>query len=362
MTRESGGGCNVPSLAEAGARRGFVKKKRLIWLAVLAGLLAAGAAAAVLEPNRVVRGWLAGEPFFRWRPASYWKDVLRTEGSHDPPFRKALGEFRPKEVSVRVLLECARDPDPNVRRPALFVLADSAVRLDVIRDGLTNALNDPDPQCRLTALVGLAAYGQGARPAVPALVPLLHDPEDQVAFVADLTLWEIDPAAAREATGWREFTSDDWGFCMMLPGEPEESTISTPGIIPAITHQFLAVHGVSRYGVAISDYPEGAFFPPTDEERLEFGRNSVLAAFKAKGLTVTLSGDAPVEVGGRKGREFRVEAEGMGFVLSRIFWEGRRLYQVKVASQPRFLNARAAEYFLDSFRLKEGPEDAPKGR
>jgi hypothetical protein len=339
-----------------------VKKKRRLWLALLACLLVAGVAAAMLEPNRVVRGWLAGEPFFRWRPASYWKEVLRAEGGQGPPFRKALGEFYPKEAAVHVLIECAHDPDPNVRRPALFVLADSAVRLDVIRDALTNALNDPDPQARLTALVGLGAYGPGARSAVPALVPLLHDPEDQVAFVADLVLWDIDPAAAREATGWREFTSDEWGFSMMLPGEPEESTISTPGVIPAVSHQFLAVHGVSRYGVAITDYPEGAFFPPTDEERLDFGRNSVLAAFKAKGLTVTLSGDTPVEISGRKGREFRVEAEGMGFVRSRIFWEGRRLYQVKVASNPKFLNARAAEYFLDSFRLKEGPEDAPKGR
>jgi hypothetical protein len=40
-------------------------------------------------------------------------------------------------------------------------------------------------------------------------------------------------------------------------------------------------------------------------------------------------------------------------VRSRNFWVGRRLYGIMVACQPRFLNVRAADYFLDSFRLGE---------
>ena len=42
----------------------------------------------------------------------------------------------------------------------------------------------------------------------------------------------------------------------------------------------------------------------------------------------------------------------MGFIRYRLFWEGRRLYQVKVVSQPKFLNPKAADYFMDSFQIK----------
>jgi hypothetical protein len=336
-------------------------KRRWLWFAVFAlVLLSAVGAAAILEPNRIVLGWIAGEPFFRWRPASYWKKVLRADGEAGYPYRKASGEFSPKEVSLNVLLECARDPNPNVRRPALYVLAEGSVRLNAIRDALTEALADADPQVKLTSLVGLAGYGPRARSSVAAVVPLLQDPDVQVAFVANLALWDIDPAAARDATGWRQFTSDAWAFSVMLPSAPMESTVTAPGAFPSVNHMFLALEGgISQYGVTVLDYPEDVFFPPTDKERLDFGRDSTVAGFKAKGLTYKVADETPIEFGGRKGREFRVEVEEMGFVRSRIFWAGRRLYQVKVASQTRFLNAKAADFFMNSFRIMETAPAAP---
>jgi len=327
-------------------------KKRRRWLAALACLLLLGAiVGAIFEPNRVARGWLAGEPFFRWRPASYWKEVLRAAGDK-PPYPKGTGGFYPKEAALNVMLECARDPDPNVRKPALYFLSVGNPRLDKIREALTQALADPDPQARLTALNGLARYGPSAHSSVPAILPLLHDSEFQIAFVANLVLWDIDPAAVREATGWKQFTSGQWGYSVMLPGEPVESEASIPGPVPSVSHQVLAVEGgVSQFGVAVADFPAEGIFPPTDEERLDFGRNSVITGIKAKGLTPKLSGETAIELGGRKGREFLVEVEGMGFIRSRLFWEGRRLYQVKVASKPEFLNPKAADYFMDAFRI-----------
>jgi hypothetical protein len=65
-----------------------------------------------------------------------------------------------------------------------------------------------------------------------------------------------------------------------------------------------------------------------------------------------------VSQGRLSGREFLVEVEGMGQLRSRHFWVGRSLYTLLVAYQPRFLNARAADYFLDSFRLAEGKATA----
>ena len=286
--------------------------------------------------------------------------MLRAAPEDKPSYRKSRAELYPKAESLKVLLYCARDADPNVRRPALYRLVEGEVRLNVIRDALTDALADTDLQARLTAVNGLATYGPRARSSLPAIIPLLHDSEEQIAFVANLILWDIDPAAAREATGWRQFTSDDWGYSVMLPGEPTKSQLSIPGPVPSVSHQVLAVEGgVSQFGVAVADFPAEGVFPATDEERLDFGRNSVVAGIKAKGLTSKLSGETAIEVGGKKGREFLVEVEGLGFIRSRLFWEGRRLYQVKVASKPEFLNPKAAEYFMDSFRIKE-PEVQPR--
>jgi hypothetical protein len=46
---------------------------------------------------------------------------------------------------------------------------------------------------------------------------------------------------------------------------------------------------------------------------------------------------------------------------SRIFWVGRRLYHVSVGHVPEFLNARAADSFLESFRIEiERPTDPPE--
>ncbi len=342
------------------AKQGKIVKYRRRWLAGLACvLLLAAAVGAIWEPNRIVQGWLAGEPFFRWRPASYWKEVLRAAPGDKPPYRKSGAGLYPKEKALNVLLLCARDPDPNVRRPAVYLLAEGSVRLNVIRDGLTVALADPDPQVRLTAVNGLAGYGPRARSSLSALIPLLHDPEEQIALAVNLALWDIDPESAREATGWGHYASAAWGFSVVLPGEPVESKIPIPGPVPSVSHQVLAVEGgVSQFGVAVADFPAEGIFPPTEVERLNNGRDSVLTGLSATGLKLKVTSESPIEVGGRSGREFVVEVEGMGFLRSRLFWKGRRLYQVKVASKPEFLNPKAADYFMDSFRI-EGAEGPP---
>ncbi len=61
-----------------------------------------------------------------------------------------------------------------------------------------------------------------------------------------------------------------------------------------------------------------------------------------------------------RGREYLIEVEGLGRLQNRVFWVGPKLYGLIVAYKPEFLNARAATYFLDSFRLKEKTETPAK--
>ena len=54
--------------------------KKLVYIGLAVAVIAV-IAAAWLEPHRIVPGLLAGEPFHHWRPARYWREVLRTDGA-----------------------------------------------------------------------------------------------------------------------------------------------------------------------------------------------------------------------------------------------------------------------------------------
>src|SRR5439155_24696041 len=98
-------------------------KKRRRWPVVVSALLLVLAAlAAVLEPSSTVRAYLAGEPFYRRKPLRHWRELLRGQGRQGAISRDAWGEFWDGEAALPVLLACARDPDRNVRWPAVALV------------------------------------------------------------------------------------------------------------------------------------------------------------------------------------------------------------------------------------------------
>ena len=55
-----------------------MKCRRIMWMGLALVLLAvAGLAVAFLDPDARLRGWVAGEPFFRGRAATAWRHDLR---------------------------------------------------------------------------------------------------------------------------------------------------------------------------------------------------------------------------------------------------------------------------------------------
>src|SRR3954447_5065819 len=95
-------------------------RKRRIWFSLVAVFLfGAAVLTALLEPTHTVRGLLAGEPFYRGRPASSWREVLREHGRNGSIPVATAGQFRDAHSALPVLRECARDPDRNVRWPAI---------------------------------------------------------------------------------------------------------------------------------------------------------------------------------------------------------------------------------------------------
>jgi HEAT repeat protein len=60
-------------------------------------------------------------------------------------------------------------------------------------------LNDSENFVREEAIKSLQIFGPEAKPAVPALIKLLHDNDDSIREQATNALLKIDPQAAAEA-------------------------------------------------------------------------------------------------------------------------------------------------------------------
>jgi hypothetical protein len=101
--------------------------------------------------------------------------------------------------------------------------------------------------------------------------------------------------------------------------------------------------------VSVTEYPE-EFINNTPEEDRFNGIKSMVGV----GLEAKITNDrAAIEQAGHKGRELIIEAANGGQLKNRIFWVGRRQYAVMVAFVPKYLNYKAADYFLDSLQIGE---------
>jgi hypothetical protein len=335
-----------------------MKQPRRRLVLVLCILLVGGALAVILEPSGRGRAFLAGEPFHRFQPLRHWREILRQQGEQGSVSRDVRGRFWDFETGFPVLRACARDPDRKVRWPAIYLIGFFGRGNQAALTVLIEALEDEDTEVRLQACGGLGSWGVMARRAIPALEAARHDRELQVAYSADLALWEIDVPSAVVSCGWKPYRSAEWQFSVMLPGAPElsQKEVALP---PVMSHRFEAGHrlgneeNATRYSVAVCEYPEEAVRASTEKERLDSSRD-----FAVVGVNGKLVKEREIELSGRKGREQIIEVPDMGGILrARNFWSGRRLYIVQVVSKPAFLNAKAADHFLDSFRFE--PEKAP---
>jgi hypothetical protein len=328
-------------------------KKRLLWIYLPVTLLLGTAVlAALLEPTRSVRGLLAGEPFFRHRPASYWREVLRAYGRAGSIPREGGSYFFDARPAFPVLALCARDPDSNVRWPAIALLAKGDLRTQETFQLLLEALEDPDAEVRLRAALALSRWGTMARPAASALEDRLDDPDSRVACFADRALWQMDVPFALTATGWQRFKCTEFGFSVMMPPQAQrEDRALTED--QGTVHSFHVFHRAGShqlpawYGVVVTEYAEGT------------GRETHEAEWSpVPGAKVVEEQD--VRLGDLHGQERLFDVDKTRSLRTQVFRVGRRRYALVVDYDPRFLNSVAARFFFDSFRL-DGTSAKPTG-
>jgi hypothetical protein len=333
-----------------------MKRKKWIWLMV--GVLLVGVViAAAVEPKHRVLGLLRGEAFYQGRPTSYWREVLRADGEAGDVRNETITRFAGPSGS-KVLVECLKDPDPNVRWPAASLLGRRGNVLVVV-PALGEALHDPDREVRLQAIQTLAEWGTNAQAALADLVALHNDPDTQVRQLTDTALWEIDVDAALVAGGWKEFRSPEWDFSAVFPGcpdwrctaqspeLPEENNIPVGDAFGPISGRlFMGTHGASKCAVYVGEYADNLMKALSEGQRTANLRELTIESLGGQFLS-----EVPIEKNGLRGHE-QVFQVNDTLLRTRLFWADRRLYRVTVGSDRKFLNQKAADYFLDSFRLR----------
>jgi hypothetical protein len=338
------------------------KRRSRILLCILV-VLGLGAVAASVEPTGTVRAFIAGEPFYHLRPLRHWREVLRQCGQQRDIPPRTRGLFWDWTKAHPVLRACAKDPDANVRWPAVYVLGFQGEGSAEDLGTLTEALGDEALDVRFQAVLALTTWGPKARPAGTALADRLRDSDTRVAHMADIALWQVDPAGAPATCGWRLFRSPQWKFSVMLPGEPEASEEREP-LSGLPIHAFQSWHKVGseiipvRYFAAVTDYPKQVM-RTTEKERLDASRDAVPLGLTHFGMSGKVRSERAVEQGGLTGRDYIVDVGGGGLLRRRLFWRGTRLYNVGFATGKilKYFNERAAEFYLDSFRVDAAAED-----
>ena len=75
-------------------------------------------------------------------------------------------------------LEAVRDPDPRVRKTAIFKLGNVGPSDADVLPAVTTALKDPDAAVRREAILALVKFGPAAKEAAPILIDMRQHDRD----------------------------------------------------------------------------------------------------------------------------------------------------------------------------------------
>src|SRR4030042_4579780 len=146
--------------------------------------------------------------------------------------------------------------------------------------------------------------------------------------------------AGCKRVNWKEFSSANGKFSVMMPGEPQEQheTVKT-AVGPVDLYMHILDVGTSAYIVGYSDYPEDLIKNSEVNILLEGARNGAISNIRG-----TLVNEKDISIAGNPGKEFnfsvphRPELPNKGIGKSRIFLVGNRLYQCMVVGDKNTKN------------------------
>ncbi|HEX5706038.1 MAG TPA: hypothetical protein VFX96_02000 [Pyrinomonadaceae bacterium] len=158
------------------------------------------------------------------------------------------------------------------------------------------------------------------------------------------------PRPAPEAA-WREFTSNEGGFTVSLPGEPQARTVVTyTRSGPLYTNTVSSNDDdLNNFSVSWTSYEDDRLARRPVEKLFDRVREGLLKATGGRLLS-----DSPVNLDGHPGRAFAYETPDGDVHKFRVYVVSDKFYQVSTQTKAAANAPSAGERFLASFKLRAG--------
>src|SRR5262249_17212728 len=144
---------------------------------------------------------------------------------------------------------------------------------------------------------------------------------------------------------WIEFSPQEGGFSIMLPGEPSQRTLSTQTENGQVTSPlFELTKDAFKYCVTYMDYPFSV--GENDSDKL-LSMGAEMGITRVGGMVTS---NAPISINRYFGREVKGEMQGYLYQC-RVYLVGQRLFMLTVWVSSTETNSENATNFLDSFKL-----------
>jgi hypothetical protein len=153
---------------------------------------------------------------------------------------------------------------------------------------------------------------------------------------------------ACKGKSWQEFTSQEGGFSVLLPGQPKverQTTETAVGPLAFTMHTVELSFGSVAYIASYNDYPPSLI--------ADGDKNAILDGVVegALGSKANLKKSDPISIDGHPGREFTGTVKDGYEYTSRAYLVNQRLYQLNIVSTPGKVPAEDKKKYFDSFKL-----------
>jgi hypothetical protein len=237
----------------------------------------------------------------------------------------------PEKNSVKPFVSTQRDG----KRGTMVIMADGSVRFvsETVSDDVFKAL------CTIKG---------GESVIVNRDAPLVPAPEVRTEVVAAATPSVPAPSSVPAPVNtWRDFSVSQWGFTILMPGDPTAKEVKTPTPEGQAVMRFweLEKNG-ANLSVMLLEAPR-TIEPGEVERRLNAARN--LVQFASKGTVKT---EKVVSLDGNPGRAWEVDVPNEGLSRVRAFIVKSRIYFVSAGPIGK-VSSEDIDKFLDSFKVSK---------
>jgi hypothetical protein len=162
-----------------------------------------------------------------------------------------------------------------------------------------------------------------------------------------LVLALLASAAGAAQNEWKEFTSPEGRFRVLLPGKPEVQKLAVNTALgPQDLHMHRAAGSPHSFVVIYTDNPEAALKDRGGNQFLDDVRDGFMKSIRGK-----LVAEKKATVDSNPGREMLIEVPGGVNVVSRLCLVKNRMYQLVAIGPKEKSAAPEITRFFDSFKL-----------